>query len=759
MSMDYATDKGGLTRRRLLIGGGIGAGLLVAWQLLPRQYQDNLPINKGEHGFGSWLKIGDDGRVTVAIPQSEMGQGVYTILAQIVAGELGAHWRTVSVQPALENPIFANTLVAREWRGAFVDDAFDPYALGKLGDSIDAELARRDSFSITAGSSSLRMFETACREAGAVARTALCQAAAARWDTQWENCDTAAGFVVWGKKKLAFAELAAEASKFSPPDPIPLNPSPVNALSGQEVARIDVPAKLDGSANFAGDIRLPDMLYASVRAGPIGDTRLKKFNRKAGQAIKGVVKVIAHEKWLAAVGTNWWAANRALDAMAPIFETSGAMPSSAEISEKLESAFKSGKGKRIHAAGSIAGSFDKSAATRIFHSVYHVAPAVHAPLETRSATAQFSNGRLTLWIATQSPAACRRAAAAAIGISENAVTIIPMFAGGSFGRNLDNDIAGQVAYLAMKTEQPVQLIWSRAEDFVRDKVRTPAQAKISGAIDPAGLIKGLSVRMAVPATGREQARRLQGDTPTQALAAVKGEVDMLAAEGIVPLYGIPNIAIDIFPADLPLPTGRWRGNAHSYTAFFIESFIDEMAQAAGVEPMSYRMQMLSGQVRLARCLTGVAALAGWDGGASGSGKGIACHAMHGGYIALIASARTGEEGVRVDRISAMVDIGRIVHPEIARQQIEGGIVFGLAQALGGATEYHGGMPSVRRLREIDLPVLADVPEIEIEFIRSDAQPAGYGELGVPAVAPAIANALFSASGVRLRELPLLSRGL
>jgi isoquinoline 1-oxidoreductase beta subunit len=753
MNDDYANDAG-LTRRKLMIGGGVGVGLLVAWGLWPRAYRPNLPVNKGEHAFSSWLKIGEDGRVTVAVPQSEMGQGVYTLLAQIVAGELGAHWRTVSVQPALASPLFANTLVAQEWRGAFLAGA-----LGKYGDDVAVELTQRDSFMVTAGSSSLRMFETACREAGAIARVQLCQAAAARWDTQWENCDTSAGFVTWNKKKIAFAELVAEAATFDAPDPIPLNPSPNNGLSGQEVARLDVPAKLDGSANFAGDIRLPDMLFASVRGGPIGNSRLKKFDRKAGKAITGVVDIISTDQWLAALSTNWWAANSALDAMAPLFSTSGPMPETSAINDRLEKAFKSKKGTRVHTAGSVGAAFDKSAATRLFHGVYAAAPAVHAPLETRSATAQFRDGRLTLWMATQAPQASRRAAAKSIGISPDAVTIIPMLAGGSFGRNLDQEIAAQVAFLAQKSGKPVQLIWSRPEEFVRDKVRAPALTKMTGAIDPAGLVKGLSIRVAVPATALEQAERLDGATPSEALATTGGSLDLLAVEGIIPPYAIPNIAIDVYPAKLPLPTGRWRGNGHSFTAFFVEAFIDELAHAAGVEPMSYRMQMLVGQTRLARCLTGVGALAGWDGGVSGSGKGIACHSMRGGHIALIASARTGEAGVRVDRISAVVDCGRIVNPEITRQQIEGGIVFGLAQALGASTEYESGMPSAKRFRDIDLPVLADVPEIEIEFIRSDAEPAGVGELGVPPVAPAIANALFSASGVRLRELPLLSRGL
>jgi isoquinoline 1-oxidoreductase subunit beta len=267
------------------------------------------------------------------------------------------------------------------------------------------------------------------------------------------------------------------------------------------------------------------------------------------------------------------------------------------------------------------------------------------------------------------------------------------------------------------------------------------------------------VKIATSSAMRELAGRMDGYSVADARAAAAGEYDPLAIAGAMPPYAISNLTIDHFPVDIPIPTGPWRSMAHSYTAFFIESFVDELAHKAGIEPLSYRMQMLVGQTRLARCLTGVAAMAGWDGGLSGSSKGIACHSMAGSHIALIASAKTGENGVRVDSISAMVDCGRIINPELARQQIEGGIVFGLAQALGASTEFENGLPLARRLRDIDLPLLADVPEISVEFIRSDLPPGGLSEIGVPAVAPAIANALFSASGLRLRELPLLSKGL
>ncbi len=746
-----------VSRRSLIIGGGLGAGLLIAWGLWPRAYRSNLVAAKGEHVFGNWLKIAEDGKVVVAIPQSEMGQGVYTQLAQIIAGELGADWRTVAVQPAMASPLFANTLIAREWSAEFVSPSID--AEKAAGKAITDELAERGNFNITAGSSSVRQFERAAREAGATARVLLCQAAASRWDTNWENCDTAKGFVTFGTKKLSFASLVEAAAQLSPPEPIPLRQSPTNHLSGNDALRLDAAAKVDGSINFAGDIRLPDMLYASLRGGPIGDSKLKSFNRKGAAAVKALVKVISNEYGLAALATNWWDANRALDLMDPVFEISGKPANSGDIANHLDSRFSKGEGWKIHNSGSYEASALKESGTYIMKAEYSAAAAVHAPLETRSATAEFSGGRLQLWIASQAPGAAIEAAANAIGISTNDVVLYPVMAGGSFGRNLDSLIAAQVAVLAKEAGRPVQLIWSRPEDFMRDHFRPPAIAHLSAALGAGNTISGLSVKIAVPPAGRELANRLNGDSVHNAMLSSGGERDAMAVDGALPPYSIPNISIDHFPAALQVPSGRWRGNSHSYTSFFVESFIDELAHKAGVEPLSYRMQMLVNQTRLARCLLGVSALAGWDGGAGGSGKGLACHMMQGSYIAVIASAATGEDGVRVRRISATVDCGRIINPDIARQQIEGGIVFGLAQALGASTDFEGGLPLARRLRDIDLPLLADVPEIEIEFIRSNEEPGGIGELGVPAVAPAIGNALFSASGVRLRELPLLSRGL
>jgi len=745
-----------LTRRNILIGGGVGAGLIVAWSLWPRSYRPNMKVAAGEHLFGPWLKIAEDGKVIVGIPQSEMGQGVYTQLAQVVASELGADWRTIAVQPAMPSPLFANDLLAHKWASAFVPNSMDSDQIpGKVVDA----LSERSAFVVTAGSTSLRQFEQACRMAGGAARMLLAQAAAARWDVNWEACEERGGFVTYQDKKLSFAALAAEAAEFDLPEAAPLRASLPEIMPGGAAPRIDVASKVDGSASFAGDIRLPDMLYASTRGGPIGDTRLKSVNRAGAKGVSELVTVLKNERWVAALATNWWAANRALDLMAPVFETTGALADSDAITEHLKSRFADGKGYIIHSTGSFDSTKSPDAVTRVYDAEYIVSPAVHAPLETRSATARFTDGRLQLWLASQAPEAARQAAADAIGISADDVVLFPMMAGGSFGRNLDSEIARQVAVLAKTAERPVQLVWSRAEDLMRDHYRPPAAIRMTAAMGQGSQIAGYSARFATPPVLREQAARLMGDSVVDARRASAGEYDPLAVEGAVPPYGIPNISIAHFPAEIPIPSGRWRGNAHNITAFSRECFIDELAAKAGIEPLSYRMQMLTGQTRLARCLSRAGALGEWDGGAGGSGKGIACHAMRGGYIAVIAAAQTDDAGISVRRITAVVDAGRIINPDIARQQIEGGIIFGIAQAVGASTGFDRGLPLARRLRDIDLPRLADISEIIVEFLPSNEDPAGVGELGVPAVAPAIANALYSASGLRLRELPLLSRGL
>ncbi|MEO5867973.1 MAG: molybdopterin cofactor-binding domain-containing protein [Sphingomonas sp.] len=734
----------GINRRTLLIGGGVGAGLIVAIAVWPRHYAPNLAAAKDETVFGAWLKIGVDGRVIVAVPQAEHGQGVYTTLPQIVADELGADWRTVGVEAAPLNPLYANKLAAEELFAGVFDQLPAPMR--------DAH-TMRTALVLTGASSSVRAFEDDLRQAGAAARVLLCKAAAKRWKIDWQACGTAGGFVVHGNDRFRFGELAAEAAGHSLPDPLPLRGGEANRLYGQSLPRLDSPAKVDGSANFAGDVRLPDMVFVSIRQGPVGDATLTGLDRDAANKVRGLVAVVTADRWVAAAANNWWAANKALDALAPRFTTRAPLIDTASVGALLTAAL-DGPGERMAALGDLSGAFKGA---QLVTAEYRAGFAVHAAVETMSAAAYLHDGRLELWLPTQAPGLARSAAAAAIGLAETNVVVHPMLIGGSFGANLEVEAAGQAAILARDLKRPVSLVWSRAEDLMHDRFRAPAVARMAARLGPNGQILGWLAKIAAPATGRELARRLMaGDGATRAAMAVGGSGDAYAVAGATPFYRIPAYAVDHHPVDLGVPTGHWRSGAHSYTAFFTECFLDELAHVAGTEPLSFRIGMLGGDARLARCLSTAASLGGWDGGVPGSGQGIACHSFRGSHIAVLAEAHIGEgQAVSVDRIVAAVDCGRQVNPDVVKQQIEGGLIFGMAAATGAATGFTENVADAKGFRALGLPRLSDTPDITVELIRSEADPGGVSELGVPAVAPAIANALQASTGFRMRGLPLV----
>ena len=722
---------GALSRRSLLIGGAVAGGLAIAWSLWPRSFPPNLVAAPGEAILNAWIKIGKDGHVTVVVPQIEMGQGSYTLIPQIIADELGADWRTVGVEPAPLSPVYANHLFGKEWQDGYFEN---------------------EPLQVTGGSSTERNFGVIARQAGAAARVLLCKAAAARWDADWRACETEAGFVKRGDDRLRFGELVEEAATFSLPSVIPLRTDREGRLSGRGVNRLDIPSKIDGSANYAADIRLPDMVYAAIRQGPLGDSRLIKVDKTSAEKISGVLHVVDHERWVAVVATNWWAANHALDAMRPRFETRGKLADDRSITIALTQAL-DGNGTRIAEAGDVGAVF---AGARLVKAEYDVGLAAHAALEPLTATAVIEGGRMQLWIATQMPGLAAKAAAKAIGMDAAKVTVHPMFVGGSFGRKYEIEIAAQVAILADKVKRPVQLIWSRAEDMMHDRFRPPAKARMAARLGLSGQVDGWLCKIAAPdGLGEMRVRSIEGLSADAAQVKMAGRASPHAVAGASPPYAIATYAVDHHPADIGVATGKWRSGAHSYTAFFNESFIDELARQSEIEPFSFRMAMLGGNPRLALCLSKAAAKGGWDGGAPGTGQGIACHAMLGSHIALLAEAQMGDDQrVRVTRLVCVADVGRVLNPDIARQQIEGGLLFGMAAAIGNSVSIQRGIAGPKRLGKLGLPRLADMPEMSVELIVSNAEPGGIGELAVPPVAPAIANALFAGTGRRFRSLPL-----
>ena len=761
-----------ITRRGLLIGAVAGGGLLLAFELLPRHFETPLAAGEGEVAFDAWLKIGRDGVVTVAVPQLEMGQGVTTLLPQIVAMELGADWRQVAVEPAPVSGAYANLPLAARWAELWRPAALSlaPAFADAPDDLLLERWAQDNRFTATAGGTALAAYEPACRAAGASARALLAMAAGERWGVAWEECEVAGGFVSHGENRAGFGELALAAAGFDPPDPPPLRAEapaeagpPAFDAEAERILpfpRLDLPSKVDGSHIFAADVRLPGMVFAAIRHGPQAGAELHDFEAELAAGQMGAISLVrgrsAGAGWLAALADNWWAAEQALAKIAPRFAAPHKAQSEA-IHQALDTAVRSGTPAHSETRGGGDSGYAPQLALR-----YDVAPALHATLETTSATARLADGTLELWLAAQAPEAARVAAARALDLSLSDVVLYPVAAGGSFDRRLEQQVAIEAALIARAAGRPVQLTWSRWQEHVAAHPRAPVAGLLGARLDAAGGIVALRARIASPPAMHEFGQRLFGNqTAAAAIDATSGEGDPLMVEGLAGPYAIPDIAVQHIPARIDLPVAPMRGGAHGHTCFMRESFIDEAAQRHQREPLSYRIAMLGQDRRMVDCLQRAARLAQWDGGAPGTGQGLACHLMGAdggpqGRIAVIASATQGTGGVRVSKIAAAVDIGRVVNRDIALQQIEGGLIFGLGLALGSATEYAGGLPTHQRLAALALPTLEDCPEIAVELVASTAEPFDPGEIGVPAIAPAVANALFSATGLRLRRLPLLS---
>jgi isoquinoline 1-oxidoreductase beta subunit len=698
----------GVTRRTLLIGGGAGVGLIVAFLAWPRREGSPLRPGAREAVLGPYLRIATDGRVTLAVPQVEVGQGIWTGLAQIAADELGAAWENMAVEPAPHGVAYINRLIAHDY-----------------------QVETR----ITAGSSSIRAFEQPLREAAAAARAMLCAAAATRWGVNAAECDSDGGFVVHEGKRLGFGEVAADAAGQRPPESPQLRPAGTGNLLGEALPRLDLPAKSDGSLRFASDVRLPRMIFASVRLAPPGG-RLRGFSRAGAKRQQGLTDLVVRHDWIAALAESWWAADQALTRAAPRFTGQEPGDLAPQLSENLES----GKAKRLFEQGDYK---EATKDSRPLSATYSIAATPHHSLETPAAVARFTGDRLEVWAGTQIPDLARAAAAKAAGMSEREVTLYPLPVGDGSGAAMEVGHIAIAVELAKHAGRPVSLALPPATAQNHDPVRSPMMARLAALPAPDGTIAAWSARIA-GATGIEAS-----------LARAKGNsVPAFAPKGATPPYGIAAIRIEAVDAGLAIRTGYMRGGDEAMISFATECFVDEMARALGAEPLAYRIGLLGGSPRLARAITTAAAIGGWDGGAPGSNMGLACASLYGSHIGLLAEATLGaDQRIKVSRLVAAVDAGRIVNANLVRQQVEGGLLAALAAAVVPAPEWVAGMPRAPTLRGRGYERLHDVPKIEVEIIGSGEPPGGVSGLGMAVLAPAVANALAAATGKRLRNLP------
>ncbi|MCH8685965.1 xanthine dehydrogenase family protein molybdopterin-binding subunit [Pedomonas mirosovicensis] len=731
------------TRRRFLIGGAAGVGLLIGYLALPRTPQLVMMTQKDETVINAWLKVGADGRVVVLVPQAEMGQGVYTALPQILAEELGAAWESISVEPAPVHPIYANTLVMQEGT-----EVLPGFAQG-IARWAMAELAERLALQITGGSTSVRAFYDTLRLAGATARTMLCMAAGRRWGVDWTECVAQNSMVVSGNRRASFAELAADAAKEQAPDTPQLHKAQEFKLIGHSVPRIDIPSKVDGTARFGADVRLAGMAYAAVMAGPQGTAPLIELSEEPLADAKGFIKLVRQETWVAVVADSWWRANTLLASLEPQFDVSDAGGvATVDIDAAIETALKQGDAHVYAESGDVEDALSDGGVVERSYSVPYLA---HACMEPMTATARVSEDRVEVWAPTQSVTWTMMAVAKALGVSRESVTVYPTLLGGGFGRKIEADAAVQAAIIAREAGRPVQLVWSREEDIRQDKYRPAAKATLRGRVEKGGRIAAWYFR--------SSSQSVQGSVMGRIMPlAARSEPDFSSIQGAIDLpYKLGDTRIEHVAVEAPVPVGYWRSVGHSINAFFVESFIDELAEAAGMDPLAFRLKALEDSPRHAAVLKRVAAMA--DFGTKlpqGQGRGIALHESFGSIVAQVAHvAVEPDDTVRVLKVFCVIDCGRVINPDVVRAQMESGILFGLTATLFGEVTFADGLTEQTNFDGYPLLTLADAPEIEVDILNPNAkEPGGVGEPGVPPIAPAVVNAIARATGTRVRNLPV-----
>jgi len=746
-------------RRRFLLGGlAAGGALLVGWGLqAPRQrlHSAAAPSFASDAvALNGWVAIAPDGTVSVVAARSEMGQGVHTALAMLLAEELDAPLQAVRIVPAPVDKIYANLAVLRENLPFHPDD---DGSVARGARWMAAKLARELGIMFTGGSTSIKDAWQAMREAGAVARMLLLRAAARQWQTDAALLSTRDGAVHHRDgRSLAYGALAPAAAALQDgigAAAVRLKEPREFRLIGRPLARLDTPAKVDGSARFGIDARPEGLLYAAPVMAPTLGATLAGFDADSIAAMPGVLKVVEVSRALAplsgagpgvaVIARGWWQAKQAAAAL-PVRWHPG--PHAGLSSEALWAGLAAALDKDAGHVYFESGSQDAGVAARVLKAEYRAPLLAHAAMEPINCSAQVADGKLRLWVSTQVPSVAAEVAARVAGVARADVEVHAMLIGGGFGRRLETDMVAQAVAVALQADgRPVQLIWTREDDTAHDVYRPMALARYSARLDSAGRLLALDVRSAGAAIGHQYFPRnlgLPGAGP-----------DKTAAEGAYDLqYAIPNRRIAHVAVDSPVPVGYWRSVGHSHNAFFKESFIDELAHAAGQDGAAFRRALLAPYPRHRAVLD--AALARAGSAPPGRAHGVALHQSFGTIVAQVAEVSVQEGRIRVHRVVCAVDCGIVVNPNIAAQQVESSVVFGLSAALDGEIAIADGR--VRQSNFGDYPVLrmVEAPQVETIFMPSAAAPEGMGEPAVPPVAPAVANAVFVLTGRRLRSLPL-----
>ena len=748
-------------RTFLLAGTGIAGTLVVGWAVTPPTSRllpesATLPLESGDVQLNGWLTISPAGTVTIAVPRAEMGQGITTALPMLLAEELGCDWESVQVVQAPVDRIYGNTEM-------LIDGLpFHPDEHGRVRDAVEwlvRKVGRDLGLMVTGGSSSVKDAWGPMRLAGASAREMLVAAGAARMRVAAAECTVERGWVRHRSGlKAGFGEIAEAASRLTP-NQVPRLKDPKDfVLIGKSLARKDVPAKVTGAAQFGMDVRPPGLLYAAVRLAPVFGGDWTKFETQGADTMPGVKALVPLASRLAGapagiavVATTWWQARQAADMLVITWNDGPhAGTDSAGIAAAHKAALDAGQGAAYRSTGHMARGFDEAA--KKVEAEYSVPFLAHATLEPQNCTAQVRDGKVEVWVPTQAPSLARWIAAKVAGVPQHDVTIHGTFLGGGFGRRGELDLVVQAVELAKATGgRPVQLIWSREEDMAHDMYRPAATARMRAGIDGAGRVVALETRIASGSVMHSMIGRI-------GFPAIGP--DKTNAEGAADTpYEFPNHKVEHALVKTAVPLGFWRSVGHSHNAFFAEAFIDEIAAAAGRDPLAFRRALLANHPRHLAVLDLAAAKAGWDRPLpAGMARGIALHTSFGSIVAQVAevSIVKGEKGMRpkVHRVVCAIDCGMVVNPDIVAAQMESGIVFGLTAALYGEITLKGGAVEQKNFPDYEMLRMAEAPRVETYIVPSAAFPGGVGEPGTPPIAPALANALLKLTGKPVRSLPI-----
>ncbi len=720
------------TRRVFLTAGGLAGGGLVLGVAGITFAPNRFGLVPQEAGAASWLtvwlRLTPDNLATVVVPHCEMGQGTHTALAMMLAEELDADWGLVRIEEAPAEDAFAN---AHMLRGFLPFDI--PTPLGRGFDYATFRMAEWVGLQITGGSSSVRgTGRYGMQVAGATARAMLIEAAARRWNVPPAECAARLSRISHAAsgRSAGYGELAAGAAQVALPAHPALKPLEAYTLIGTSIPRRDIPAKAIGTARYGVDVTLPGMLYAAVRAAPVFGGTLESVDSTAVEAMPGVKAAVRLDDAVAVVADGYWPALKGVRALEPVFGDGGnGATTSADIFSAQVAALGGDDLKSDAREGD--GEQGLAAAARVVEAQYHVPFLAHATMEPMSATVRFADGRCEVWAGVQDPLSARKVAAEAAGLEPAQVTFHNQLLGGGFGRRLPRafDYIAQAVRIARAVAPaPVKLIWSREEDMQHDYYRAAVVAQLKGGLDADDRLIAWAARYGGPA-------------------------DWFAGR---PPYPVPHLALDSVKHGSHVRLGSWRSVNHSHHGFFVESFMDELAHAAGQDPLEFRRRALMDSPRHLAVLDKAAELAGWGTPLpAGRGRGIALVESFGSIVAEVADVEVTADGrLKVHEVCAAVDCGLAIHPDSAAAQIEGSIVFGLSAALFGEITIENGRVVQSNFHDYPVLKLAETPGIRVEFIRSGARLGGLGEPGVPPLAPAVANAVFAASGRRLRQLPL-----